>query len=185
MSEPVIYTHHLTRIVGAQRAVDRVTMTMDANTILGIVGPEGAGKTTLLHLLAGRMLPTCGVAKVLGYDVWTQDEAVRSHTFFVGAPPAHQNTLLLRADEMLSAIKAKLPSAPLILLDAPATHWVGFGDGDFRLRLESCVREAGAALLLTGVGVEELGPICDNVGVLWRGRLLTVIPAAEIHTRHA
>jgi heme ABC exporter ATP-binding subunit CcmA len=52
-------------------------------------GPNGAGKTTLLRLCAGLLPPTRGTAVVLGIDLVTQRQAVRSRVGLLG----HSNGL--------------------------------------------------------------------------------------------
>ena len=45
---------------GGLAAVDGVSVSLDAGTILGLIGPNGSGKTTLLGVLAGTQAPTEG-----------------------------------------------------------------------------------------------------------------------------
>jgi heme ABC exporter ATP-binding subunit CcmA len=45
-----------------------------------ITGPSGAGKTTLLRLLATRLRPSAGQARILGFDVLKQALEVRRRT---------------------------------------------------------------------------------------------------------
>ena len=67
----------LTRKFGDLTAVDRLDLEVLRGEIFGIVGPDGAGKTTLLRLLCGLLDPSEGEARVSGFDVKTQGEAVR------------------------------------------------------------------------------------------------------------
>ena len=45
--------------------------------VVGYLGPNGSGKTTTIRMLLGLLLPSEGEARVLGYDVRTQAEAIR------------------------------------------------------------------------------------------------------------
>jgi ATPase subunit of ABC transporter with duplicated ATPase domains len=45
---------------GAQKILDRVTLTVGADARIGLVGPNGSGKSTLLRLLAGVEEPDAG-----------------------------------------------------------------------------------------------------------------------------
>ena len=49
-----------------QLAVDRINLTVQNGTILGLIGPSGAGKTTTIRLLTGALEPTSGSVTVLG-----------------------------------------------------------------------------------------------------------------------
>jgi ABC-2 type transport system ATP-binding protein len=75
--EPIIETHGLTRRFGALTAVDHLDLSVAPGEIFGLVGPDGAGKTTTLRLLCGLMDPTEGTARVAGYDVARNPQAVK------------------------------------------------------------------------------------------------------------
>ena len=47
-------------------ALRNVTLTIDAGTTVGLVGPSGAGKTTLIELILGLLVPTSGTLAVDG-----------------------------------------------------------------------------------------------------------------------
>src|SRR5687768_168731 len=51
------------------RAIDNVTMRIDAGEALAIVGPSGSGKSTLLNLMGALDRPTSGTVCLDGSDV--------------------------------------------------------------------------------------------------------------------
>jgi len=60
------------------KAVDGVDLTVPTGTVLGLLGPNGAGKTTTVRMLATLLRPDAGTARVMGHDVVTEADAVRS-----------------------------------------------------------------------------------------------------------
>ncbi len=54
---------------GDVRAVDDVTLTINAGEYVALKGHSGSGKSTLLALLGGLALPSAGSVTVAGYDV--------------------------------------------------------------------------------------------------------------------
>lgn len=65
-SDPPIMLEGVTKSFGAVRALDGITMRVDAGETFGLIGPNGSGKTTLIRLLLGLGRPTGGVVRVLG-----------------------------------------------------------------------------------------------------------------------
>ena len=63
---------------GTFTAVNRVTMSVGAGEVFGMLGPNGSGKTTLIRALCGLISMAEGVAHVLGLDVRTQAEEIRA-----------------------------------------------------------------------------------------------------------
>ncbi len=62
-------TREVTAVFGGIMAVDRVSIRLHENEILGIVGPNGAGKTTLFDLLSGFAPLHSGTIELGGRDV--------------------------------------------------------------------------------------------------------------------
>ena len=68
----MIETHDLTRIYGDGeeiRALDGVTMSIEAGEFVAVMGPSGSGKSTLLHVLGALDAPTSGKVFVNGQDL--------------------------------------------------------------------------------------------------------------------
>jgi ABC-2 type transport system ATP-binding protein len=68
MSTPVIETRDLCKRYGSVAAVDGLTLSIDAGTVFGLLGPNGSGKTTTILMLMGLTEVTSGTVRVVGYD---------------------------------------------------------------------------------------------------------------------
>jgi ABC-2 type transport system ATP-binding protein len=80
MNDYAIVTQNLSRHFGSVHAVDDLTLEVPHGIVFGFLGPNGAGKTTTIRLLLGLLAPTAGSSMVLGYDVASQADQIRSHT---------------------------------------------------------------------------------------------------------
>ncbi|MDG4830568.1 ABC transporter ATP-binding protein [Solwaraspora sp. WMMD1047] len=69
----------LTRAYGALRAVDSVSLTVDAGARHALIGPNGAGKSTMFKLLSGEVRPSSGRIRYFGTDItgYAQPRRVR------------------------------------------------------------------------------------------------------------
>ena len=74
---PAIEVIGLTKKFGSFVAVNNISFEVARGQIFGFLGPNGAGKTTTIRMLLGLLRPTGGVAKVVGFDVAKETEAVR------------------------------------------------------------------------------------------------------------
>ena len=75
--ERLIEVRGLTRRFGAFTAVDSISFDVAAGEVFGFLGANGAGKTTAIRMLIGVLAPSGGSARVAGFDVATQAEAVK------------------------------------------------------------------------------------------------------------
>lgn len=73
----VIETDKLTKCFGSFTAVNRISFAVNAGEIFGFLGANGAGKTTAMRMLCGLSVPTSGVARVAGYDVYKETEQIK------------------------------------------------------------------------------------------------------------
>jgi branched-chain amino acid transport system ATP-binding protein len=65
----IIETHGLSRSFAGYKAVDDVSIAIEAGAIHAIIGPNGAGKTTFFNLLSGFITPSAGRIVVKGRDI--------------------------------------------------------------------------------------------------------------------
>lgn len=64
--EPILVLEGLTKRYGGVVAVNDVSLTVPAGSILGLIGPNGAGKTTCFNMISGALTPTEGTVTFLG-----------------------------------------------------------------------------------------------------------------------
>jgi len=73
-----VETVGLRKAFGALVAVDHLDLTIPRGEVFGLLGPNGSGKTTTIRMLCGLLLPTAGRASVVGHDVATEAEFIRT-----------------------------------------------------------------------------------------------------------
>jgi ABC-2 type transport system ATP-binding protein len=124
----------LAKSFGSTRAVDGIDLAVPEGAIYGVLGPNGAGKTTVIRMLATLIGPDAGSARVLGHDIVTEGDAVRSVVSLTGQLASvdeeltgRENLVLLgrllglrrsgaraRADELLEAFGIAEASGRLV-----------------------------------------------------------------------
>jgi ABC-2 type transport system ATP-binding protein len=77
-AETVLDVNGVTIRFGTFTAVDHVSLPVYAGEVFGLLGPNGSGKTTLIRALCGLIPMAAGGATVLGRDVRTDAERIRS-----------------------------------------------------------------------------------------------------------
>ena len=96
---------NLTKRFGDFCAVDALNFSVERGEIFGLLGPNGAGKSTLIRMLTTLLPPTSGTARVNGFDIVREPNAVRQSIGVI--PQAMTSDLELSAVENLN-IFAKL-----------------------------------------------------------------------------
>ena len=76
-AEYAVQTRGLTRRFGGFTAVDGVDLAIPRGKIYGFLGPNGSGKSTTIRMLCGLLEPSSGEARVLGYEMPREAEALR------------------------------------------------------------------------------------------------------------
>ncbi len=72
-----IEVENLTKKFNGFVAVDDVSFSINRGEIFGLLGPNGAGKTTTISMLSTLLRPTSGSARVNGFEITNQEDAVR------------------------------------------------------------------------------------------------------------
>ncbi len=75
---PAIAVRGLTKRFSGRTVVDHVDLTVAPGRICGFLGPNGSGKTTTLRMICGLIIPDEGEGEVLGLDLRTRRNAIKS-----------------------------------------------------------------------------------------------------------
>jgi ABC-2 type transport system ATP-binding protein len=93
----------LVKRFGDFAAVDGIDLTVDKGEVFGFLGPNGAGKSTTIRMLCGLLRPTAGKARVAGFDVSREAEAVRQHIGYMSQKFSLYNDLTVMENLRLFA----------------------------------------------------------------------------------
>lgn len=72
-----VKVENLTKVYGAQRAVDHISFEAEPGNILGFLGPNGAGKSTTMKIITCFIPQTSGKVFVCGHDTESESMEVR------------------------------------------------------------------------------------------------------------
>ena len=62
----------------ANMALSNITLKVEDGKIFTLLGRNGAGKTTLVRICATQLLPSSGLARVLGFDIISEPDKIRN-----------------------------------------------------------------------------------------------------------
>lgn len=83
MEQFAVKTNGLTRLYGANTAVDHLNLKVQKGQIFGFLGHNGAGKTTTIRMLTTLLSPTDGNAEIFGADIVKENLQVRKQIGYV------------------------------------------------------------------------------------------------------
>jgi branched-chain amino acid transport system ATP-binding protein len=69
MTVAILETEGLTKAFGAVTAASSISVRVEEDSIVGLIGGNGAGKTTFINLVTGYLRPTSGVVRYGGRDI--------------------------------------------------------------------------------------------------------------------
>jgi len=78
-----IKVNNITKLYGAQKALDDVSFSINSGEIVGFLGPNGAGKSTMMKILTCYVPQTSGKASVCDFDVEEQSIEVRKNVGYL------------------------------------------------------------------------------------------------------
>jgi ABC-2 type transport system ATP-binding protein len=99
----------LTRTFGELKAVDDVSLAIEAGELFGLLGPNGAGKTTIINMLITLLKPTSGTATVAGFDITREQDAIRRHIGIIFQDPSLDSGLTGRENIDFHAMMYGMP----------------------------------------------------------------------------
>jgi ABC-2 type transport system ATP-binding protein len=92
----MIETNGLTKYFNGIHAVEDLNLQVKQGEIFAFLGPNGAGKTTTVRMLACLIAPTRGEARVAGYAVGGESDAIRAHIGILTESPGLYEKLSAR-----------------------------------------------------------------------------------------
>ena len=73
----MIQLDQVSKVYGAQHAVDALSFQVSQGEIVGFLGPNGAGKSTTMRMIMGYIRPSKGSIRVNGLEIQANRQAVR------------------------------------------------------------------------------------------------------------
>lgn len=88
MLDAVVALENVSLLYGKRTAVDRLSLTVQAGEIVGLLGPNGSGKSSTLTAIAGILHPVSGAIRVNGITKSDQPAEYARQIGFVPQEPA-------------------------------------------------------------------------------------------------
>ncbi|MFL5332580.1 MAG: ABC transporter ATP-binding protein, partial [Geminicoccaceae bacterium] len=121
----------LTVQYGKNRALSGVTATFPIGAV-GLLGPNGAGKSTLIKALLGFITPSQGAMRVLGLDVTTSAQAIRSRVGYMPENDGHIPGMNAVSFVAYCGELSGLPPVDAMQRAHEVLYYVGLGEARYR-----------------------------------------------------
>ncbi|GAB3746848.1 ATP-binding cassette domain-containing protein [Nocardiopsis nanhaiensis] len=153
-----IAANGLRKSYGDHVVLDGVDLDIPSGTVFSLLGPNGAGKSTVVKILSTLIGADGGQARVLGHDVATEPEAVRTAIGVTGQYSAvdglltgHENLMLMAKLNRLGQADANRRATELLerfdLVDAAGKTAATYSGG-MRRRLDLAMTLVGEPRLI-------------------------------------
>src|SRR6266508_934079 len=162
MAAPAIRTSRLTKDYGLGRGLFDLDLQVPPQEVFGYLGPNGAGKTTTIRLLMGMIRPTIGSAYIFGLDLGRRFREYSSGN-----------------KQKLAIVLAFMHKPDLLILDEPTSGLDPLNQQEFYTLLRQA-RDDGATVFLSSHVLSEVQRVCDRVGIIRDGRLITLSELDEL-----
>src|ERR1700751_4905673 len=196
MPEELVRMDRINKFFGRVQALNDVTLSVNRNEIVGLLGDNGAGKSTLIKILSGALRADRGDiymrgnqvkirnttdAMALGIETIYQDSALISQLSIarellkqVGIkkdiPPTTPINALSGGERQAVAIaRAMHFESELIILDEP-TNNLGVEETQGVLRFVRGARDSGHSCILIAHNIYHVFQVVDRIIVLRRGK---------------
>src|SRR4051794_26266491 len=128
---PTIELSGLEVRLGSRLILDNLTCSLSGRTI-GLLGPNGAGKSTLINTLLGFHKPARGTARILGLDIQTDLDKIRSLIGFMPENDSFIAGMTAVAFIRMMAELSGLPREAALERAHEALFYVGLGEARYR-----------------------------------------------------
>ncbi len=128
------------------RALDDISLHVEAGEVFGFLGPNGAGKTTTIKILTTLLRPTSGTVTVAGHDINKNPLAVRMSFGYIGQQIGLDPALTVSENMLLQGRLYHLPEKiiqermetmlDLFDMSGQGGQWVGSLSGGLKRRVD-------------------------------------------------
>ena len=78
---------NLSKSFGDIQAVNKLSLKLESDSVVGFLGPNGAGKTTTMRMVSGYLLPDSGSVRICGSDIVRQTQVAQMSLGYLPEAP--------------------------------------------------------------------------------------------------